>query len=806
MNQDDSLPPLRRTVARRRVVRLARWTCACAGSTVAALVMLGWLCPFPEALLAPPAAATRVLAADGTELRILLDADDRLCLPVPLDQVSPRFVQALIAAEDQRFRAHRGVDGVAVARALLGNLMSGRTVSGASTLTMQVIRLLEGRPRGIGTKLYEAFRALQLERLRTKDAILAEYVNRAPFGGNLVGVEAAARRYFGVSAADLNLGQAALLAGLVQAPSRLDPVRHPERARARRDYVLARMAAEGMIGAAEAAVAADEPLPARHLPLPFVAPAFVEQVLARVRRTEGGVVRTTLDPFVQRTAERLLQERLRELAGDGIEGGGAVVLENADGAVRALASTFTARSGAAQVDATRAARCPGSTLKPFLYAQAIDAGRLTPATALFDVPMAWRDYSPADFAGGWRGPVPAGEALAQSLNLPAVRLLEQVGVAAWADTLARLGVVADAAAARRHGLGLALGSCPVRLLELAAAYAALARGRRPGVRWLVGEPSAEEDGGAAVFSAEAAWLVLHMLARDPLPECLPAGAAGGRVAPIEVAWKTGTSNGLRDAWTVAVSPRWTVAVWLGDPGGRAAAALVGRSAAAPLAGRILRDLLADPATGQGPPDFSRPAGIAVRAVCAASGAPPGPHCPATVEDCWIPGVSPTAVCAVHRAITVDVARGVEVCRRCRGAGAVRARSVERWPAEVEAFLRAADPRRPEAFRHDPACPGGGAGLAALTGGALAVLSPPSGQAYRRLPDDTGLSQRVPLKAGGARGQVWWFVDGRLLGSAAPGVDLFWDLEPGDHRIEAVDEGGARSEARVRVAGVERNAE
>ncbi|MBI3272269.1 MAG: penicillin-binding protein 1C [Planctomycetes bacterium] len=754
-----------------------------------------WLLyPFPAADLLRPRASTRILAEDGTELALTLGEGDQVRLPVRLAEVSGWFAKAIVAAEDRRFRSHFGVDPFAVARALGQDLWRGERFSGASTITMQVIRRMEGRPRTLATKLYEAFRALQLERLLSKSEILEEYVNRAPFGRNLVGVAAAARRFFGVAASDLTLGQSALLAGLVQAPGRLDPIRRPEPARARRRYVLARMRADGFVSDGEAALADAEPLPNRLQPSPFLAPHFTRRVITR-----GAVepeARTTLRPRLQALAELHLRARVAELRGEGVESGAAIVVENDGAAVRALVGSpdFFGRRG--QVDGTAAERSPGSSLKPFLYAQAIDEGRLTPATALFDVPGAWREYAPANYAPRFQGPLPASEALRQSLNLPAVRLLADVGVSSWAGTLGRLELFepgSAAAVARRHGLGLALGSCGVTLADAAAAYATLARGgEHLPLRWLAAG-TAGETPPRRVFSREACWMVLSMLSREPLPDAAPEGTRPGP-SPV-AAWKTGTSHGLRDAWVFAVTPRWTVGVWLGNASGRPSPALVGRQAAAPIAGRILRDLAAlEEASSPASREFARPAGVRTRTVCMASGARASPHCPSRTEDVFIPGVSSAVVCSVHAAVTVDATTGAAVCRACRHGRATREVVVERWPADVEAWLRASGATGAARIPHDPACPSNGRDRRAL-----AVLSPPDGQAYRLLADTPDLSQRVPLRAGGARGAVWWFVDGRLFGSGAAGDALYWPLAAGEHLIECVDAGGDRGASRVRVA-------
>jgi penicillin-binding protein 1C len=718
--------------------------------------------PPPEAWLAPRSYSTVLADREGHPLRVLLADDGQDARWIPCAEMGPWLGPALIAAEDGRFYRHRGVDLWALVRATAQNVFAGRVVSGASTISMQVVRLARPRPRTLAVKLIEALMALKMERTMTKERILEEYVNRAPFGGPYVGARAAARHYFGCDVRDLTLGEAALLAGLPQSPARLRPDRHLDRARQRRNYVLERMARRGFINEAQRIEAQTQPLTIEPDRYPLQAPHFAEaarHALTQDRR--GRLVRTTLDPDMQRLAEDALGRAARRLRADGVYGGAVVVLDVPSGAVRALVGSPNSRDPrvAGHVNAAMAPRSAGSTLKPLLFALAFDEGRLTPATVLADVPRVYSDYRPANFDGEFRGLVPARVALSDSLNMPALDLAHEMGVARLHRGLLDFGLRTLSRPTADYGLGLALGNGEVTLLDLAGAYAALARGgvARPAI-WFEGETSVP---GAAVVSSEAAWLVSEILS-DP-SRTIPGAGPPSAVRSPRAAWKTGTSSGFRDAWTVAWNPDVVVAVWMGNPEGIPSPALVGGAAAAPVAWDIFRGLYP---RGEGP-WFPRPEGIEEREVCAVSGRACGPYCAIRTPDWTIAGASRHAVCTVHRA----------------GRGEDPPEIVEVWPDDVAAFLAR----------------GGTTPSASATASAPRIVSPLAGAPYRRWAPEEGQWSRVPLIAETREtDRLWWFVDGRALGSARPGDPIWWTPEPGHHVLVCSDAAGCYASIGIQV--------
>ncbi|MBR1920950.1 MAG: transglycosylase domain-containing protein, partial [Kiritimatiellae bacterium] len=545
--------------------------------------------------------------AAGNVLRVSLGPGDVDCRPWYAAAPDDWIVKAVVASEDGTFFSHCGVRPFSVLRAAFQNIVGRRRVSGASTITMQAVRLVRPHPKTYWWKWKEAVMALKLERAKDKGWIISQYLNRAPFGSNLVGIEAAAQGWFGKGAKDLGLGEAALLAGMVQAPSRFRPDRGYDKAIRRRDYVLSRMRALGMISDEQVAGAQSVRPVVRRSPRPFAAPHFCDWYLAEHGRLNAGGadLTTPLDADMQEMCERAVASAAEK----GGFSSAAVVVRVSTGDVVALASSddyFDARGG--QVNLAASPRPAGSTLKPFLAALAMERGLATPERRLLDAPLSYRGYRPANFDGNYRGPVTLRDALVLSLNIPFVSLLEKVGVRDFALKLRELGFSHVDEREADCGLGLAIGNVEVSLVELVRASAVLARG------------------GDGLFSPGAAYLVSDMLSGPERSQ-----AALGHVADVAAprfAWKTGTSSAYRDAWTVAWNPDYAIGVWCGHKsGGFGDRTLVGARAAAPVAWTIARALY----PGGSGPWFAEPADVARRAVCKETGLPASPDCPGTEE-------------------------------------------------------------------------------------------------------------------------------------------------------------------------------
>ena len=564
-------------------------------------------------------AAVTFLDRNGVTLGTLLSIDQERTSSVPLTAVAPAFVAAVIAAEDARYFAHGAVDWPAAARALVRAVHARTAPGGASTIAMQLARMVgpsDATPLG---KLREIVDATRIEAGSDKGTILEAYVNRLPMGGNLYGVEAAARAYFGVPASELTLAQATLLAAIPNDPVRLDPRRHPAAARARQRYVLGRMVATGAIVPRDAALALAERMHFVNDPRGIaLAPQYLFRLAASVG-PDASVVRTTVDAGLQRFVETQLRDVVASWRARGMRDAAALVLDNRTGDVLAYAGSpdYFDATILGRNDGVAALRQPGSALKPFLYELALERHAIGPATILADVPTVYaipgaRLYAPSDYSEHFAGPVRVRLALANSLNVPAVRTLSHVGVEPFLDRLHDLGFTHLTHSAEYYGLGLALGGGEVSLWELAHAYRALAT-------------------GAAPFADPARALVIDMLA-DPFARSRAFGTHSILDLPFPAAVKTGTSSGFRDVWTVGFTRDETVAVWAGNFDGSGMRDISGVAGAGPIWARIMLHLHEAREPGQfDPPDLPR------RPICAQTGTRPAPGCGAIVDEYLFPG-------------------------------------------------------------------------------------------------------------------------------------------------------------------------
>jgi penicillin-binding protein 1C len=571
-----------------RVRGWARWLCAAISLCLAAATL--YLTLTPPSLDRSRTASVLVLAADGSILRGFLTGDGKWRLPIAPDNVDPLYRRMLIATEDGRFGWHPGVDLIAVLRATGQLVISGHIVSGASTLTMQVARLLERHPRSLPAKLGEMAKALALEHRLSKQEILALYLTMAPFGGNLEGVRAASLAYFGKEPARLSAAECALLVALPGSPEHLRPDRHPEAARAARDRILLRMAEAGVISAAALAEAREEKVPRLRLAMPFRAPH-----LARALRDEepaASMHRTMIDLLLQQRIEALLKREAQALDSEATFA--AIVVDNRNRRVLAYIGNadFDAVARRGTLDMALAVRSPGSALKPFIYAMAFDRLIIHPETVLEDRPRHFGDYTPTDFDGRFQGDVTAREALQYSLNLPAVALLDRLGPGRFTAGLAAAGIgLRLPALAAEPGLAVALGGAGISLGDLVRLYAALSNGGDAApLRYRRDDPPTH---GTAIFGPLAAWYVNDILAEaPPPPSVLPAESRRGR----RLSFKTGTSYGYRDFWAIGYDQEVTIGVWAGRPDGTPMPGRSGRTTAAPVLFKIA-DLIG-PASSQ----------------------------------------------------------------------------------------------------------------------------------------------------------------------------------------------------------------
>jgi penicillin-binding protein 1C len=606
------------------------------------------LCPVDKAeIIAGRSPSKRIYDRQGVLLRELANAQGERCNLVRLEDVSPRLITAVLTAEDASFRHHRGINWVSALRALLDNTLQGRTVSGASTITMQLARILYRQPRTFAGKIRQAFDALRLEQFLGKDFILEEYLNRVPSAPGCTGLEAAAFRYLGHSSSALRPAEAALLAGMIQSPGLYDPAAEPLKTMLRRNWVLDRMKKRGLLSADEYRRALAEPLPQRVRETPIRAGHFTDYTAARM---SAGDLVSTLDWELQEAAENLAAEHARRFRENGLTNAAIVVLDNRNAAVRVMVGSKdwqTDEQG--YVNGAVSPRQPGSTLKPFAYALAFDRG-WSPASLLADIETEYLSndrtlYIPRNYSRSFRGPVLAKEALASSLNIPAIRLVRELGLEDFLDCLKDLGFSSLDRDAAYYGLGLVLGNGEVSLLEIAAAYSCLARGGLylPPV---TGEPLEQAgfmressagtaliqenpagayaaENGRRVFSVEAAWLLTSIL-QDEVMRIQAFGSFSPLIFGFPIAVKTGTSSDWRDSWTAGYTRDYTVAVWSGDFEAQPMNQVSGSSGAGILFANMVRLLREYEGTLRA---LEEPEGIQRVVVCAESGGMPHSFCP-----------------------------------------------------------------------------------------------------------------------------------------------------------------------------------
>ena len=758
-----------------------------AGCVAGAVLIWAFTVQLPEGALRPrDIASVRVTDRHGALLREVLSRADGRARWVALESVSPHLVQATLAGEDQRFYEHGGVDLWAMGRAVLLSVAAGEVVSGGSTLTMQLARMVAPVPRTYGGKLRQMVLAWKLERRLSKRQILWHYLNRAPYGNGTFGVEAAARRYLNKPASQLSLAEAALLSALPRSPAGYNPYRNRRRLLRRQRYILGLMARQGRIKPAQQRLARAERIDWRAARRPFLAPHFSRQLLGGLAGA-ATYVRSTLDLPLQQKVETAVRETIARLRPNGVTNAAVLVVDNPTGQVLAHVGSadFFDEAHSGQVDGTQALRQPGSTIKPFTYAMALEQGK-TPASLLRDLPAHFTtdkgDYAPRNYDNSFHGPVRLRVALASSYNVPAVRMAEFVGVERLLVRLRDLGFSSLARSGRHYGLGLTLGNGEVTLRELVAAYATLARGGQYLPLRAVLE--ARKVGGARlplpgatarrVLSREASFLISHILS-DHVAR-LP---AFGRRTPLNpgfaAAVKTGTSKDFRDNWTVGYTPQLTVGVWVGNFDGRSMHNVSGITGAGPLWAEVMTSAMNGRVSA-----FTRPGGIVGRRICPLSGKLPGPFCGATNEELFLAGSEPRAACDFHRELALDTRNGLLAGPGCSGARIER-RVMTVYPPLYRTWATKHGIPAPP-VQGSPHCPPLRAAARRVN-----IRVPANGDRYFLDPDLRRSFQSIPLEATvvGHVDEVRWLVNGTLVARAPFPYTARWPMRSGRHRIQAV---------------------
>ncbi len=726
---------------------------------------------------------------NGTPLREMLNPQEGATRWIALSAISPHLLRATILAEDARFYAHHGIDPRAVVRAVLSNLSAGRIVAGGSTITQQLARLMYPHRRTLIGKLYEAGMALSIECALSKHEILEQYLNRAPYGNQVFGIESAAQRYFNKPARDLAIAEATFLAVIPRAPTAFNPYRHPEKTERLIAALLEKLEATGTIAPDDYAWARAHPARPEPRRWHFEAPHFVEML---ERLPSHGSVRTALDLGIQRRVEDIIDAGLAPLGPRHVTNAAAVVVANATGEVRALVGSrdYFDASIDGNVNGATARRQPGSTLKPFTYAVALESG-FTPASLIPDIELTFPapegEYAPQNYDEKFRGPVRLRMALANSLNVPAVYLTEQLGVEKLLATLSALGFDSLDRDAAYYGLGLTLGNGEVTLMELAAAYATLARG---GVYMpLLLYPHERLRGSRQIIAPATAYLIADILS-DNDARRMSFGEDSPLNLPFRVAAKTGTSKNFRDNWTVGFTKEYTVAVWTGNFDGSPMHSVSGITGAAP----IFEDIFLMLASRTPQTWFDAPPTIVHREVCPLSGAAPSTACMSRVDEVFVERTEPREECAFHKDIAIDTRTGLIATAACNPRY-VRTESFVALPPMYRTWALAHNVRMAPTSV-SPHCPrqtamrdaGRGTRDAEATSStrtpspiAITITSPRAGTRYALDHDMPRRLQTIALEAQGDD-ELTWYIDDNELATTSPPHRASWQIEEGRHTI------------------------
>ncbi len=764
------------TLPRRTLVRAL----TVAAAFPVAFLVLSLLFPLP------PLKPYSVVVADrnGKFVHAFLAEDGAWRLRTSPDEIPPRMKEILIRREDRWFYYHPGVNPFAILRAVLQNVRSGRRVSGASTITMQIARMLHPGERTYLTKAVEVFRALQLESRYSKKELLEIYLSIAPLGGNVEGLRSAALLYYDTPLERLNIAQLFDLMLVPGDPNGLQPDRKPERLLLERRRQAAAWIRRGILTREDSVVIWNTPALAVRRPLPRYAPHFALRV--REMYPDASDVRSSLDLGVQHTVEQLLSNHLRPWKQRGVRNSAVLVVENGTREIIAYAGSedFADAGASGQVDAVRALRSPGSTLKPFLYAMQMDRGELTPRSRLLDTPYDAEGFLAENYDGTYSGYVYAEDALRRSLNVPMVRMLKKAGLHRFLDFTSNAGFASLAAQRARLGLSMILGGCGVTLEELVAGYAAFPAGGKYAPLRFVHDGHAGAGEGKQIFSPSSAWMVTEILRGLDRPD-LPNNFEFALNLPA-VAFKTGTSYGRRDAWSIGYSAEYTVGVWIGNVDQKGNPELVGGKSAAPL----LIDILNSISRGNQKTILPQPKDIRGRLVCARSGLLPGPRCENLIDDVCSASLTTQRICDVCREVLVSPDGRLSYCPSCVADHPYRTVTMAEYPPELLDFWRKSGTPYAAAPPHYPLC------SRLYSGDGPAIVSPSDDMTYYFV----AKKQKLVLQAtsGVDVREHAWYVNDTYLGRNKAGEKLFVPIAAGDHTVTCIDDRGRATSVHIKV--------
>ncbi len=727
--------------------------------------------------------STVVVSSDGTVLSAYLSKDEKWRIKIRNEDIPDKLKKAFVYKEDKYFYYHPGVNVIALCKAFFRDIKARKVVSGASTITMQVARMLNPERRTFLNKFKEIFRAMQLERHFSKEEILQMYFNLLPYGGNVEGLKAASLIYLQKKPVDLSPAEIATLMIVPNNPNHFklglnNPIIIEER-----NKWLKRFAKAKLYKQSEIEQALTEPLVAKRGSVPRCAPHLCNRLVKKLK--DETYIQTNIEFNTQKRTQQVVADFVQKLSIWNITNASAIIIRNKDHAVIAYvgSANFDDVKNQGQVDGANALRSPGSALKPFLYAMAFDQGLATPKTILYDVPCDYGGYQPHDYDLTFRGKVTVEDALLNSLNVPAVKMLSKMDVNAYIDLLENGGCHSLVNQEKKLGLSLVLGGCGLKLWELTGLYVSLANnGEFAPLRWTKEQP---EGKLTQLFSENAAFMISHILT-GMVRYDVPANIEGAEDFP-KIAWKTGTSYGHRDGWCIGYNDKYTVGVWVGNFNDAESPELSGSSCAVPLMTKIFSTL--DVYN-----DFNWlkfPKGLGVRWVCNESGKIPGAYCTNQVSDYYIPGVSSTQVCDHEQLVCVDAKEKYSYCKTCLPAKGYKEKLYTNYPPDMIAYFELYHIPYQKIPEHNPDC------TRVVKDDALQIQYPVNGTEYLLMRNE---SHQLKLKCNASNdvNQVYWYVNDKYIAKSKPSDAVFFTPDNGNLKISCTDDKGRTAHVHISV--------
>jgi len=741
-------------------------------------LLLNLLFPLPDKI----DYSTIITDDRGELINAFLTKDDKWRMKTELHEISPLLKKTIIQKEDQYFYFHPGINVVAVTRAAFNNLVKGQRTSGASTITMQVARALERRPRTLGAKLIETFRAFQLEWKYSKDEILQLYLNLVPYGGNIEGVKSASLLYFKKNPDHLSLAEITALSIIPNRPSSLVIGKNNDLIIKERNKWLHRFAASDVFTDKEIEDALDEPLHASRSVVPHFAPHLSYKLKQQTGTT---TIRTTINLNKQLKIEKLTEDYIRTLRLNNIRNAAVIVVDNKTHKVISYVGSagFFDTTDGGQVNGAAAIRQPGSTLKPLLYGLCMDEGLLTPKTIVNDVPVNYNGYAPENYDRTFNGYVTVERALEQSLNIPSVKSLKQLGKEKLIGKLVTADFKQVAKDQNKLGLSLILGGCGTTLEQLTGLFASFANsGTYSPIAFLQNNTPSKR---VQVLSPSAAYMITEILSKINRPDFPLNWQATERMPKI--AWKTGTSYGRKDAWSIGYNKNYTVGVWVGNFSGAGAPELSGANTATPLLFKIFNTI--DYANNGD--WFARPSALDLRQVCAETGLPPGTYCTNLILDHFIPLISTTAPCQHLQEFKVTPDEAVSYCSSCAPETGYAKKLYRVLAPEMQDYFHQNNVTFKPIPPHNPACE------KIFKGEGPIISSPTNGSEYYINQNDL---EPLQLSANTANdvSKVYWYINDQFYKAAAAGDKPFFIPSEGPNKISCTDDKGRTRHILIRV--------